>query len=73
MPTEAWDDLLKEQHLKAFSVAGAVKADLIEDLRQAVDKVIETGSTLEEFRKDFGQIVAKFGWDYNAYDHAGWK
>ena len=29
VPTEAWDDLLKEQHLKSFSVAGAVKEDLI--------------------------------------------
>lgn len=65
IPTEKWDSLLKEQHLKSFSVAGAVKEDLIEDLRNSVDKIIEGGGTITDFRKDFDSIVEKHGWGYN--------
>lgn len=62
LPTERWDDIWQAAHDRAFVVAGAMKADLLDDLRQAVDKAIATGTTLETFRKDFRGIVAKHGW-----------
>ncbi|SIQ96174.1 Phage Mu protein F like protein [Aromatoleum tolulyticum] len=62
LPTEAWDDIRKAAHDRAFVVAGAMKADLLQDLREAVAKAIAAGTTLETFRKDFRQIVAKHGW-----------
>ena len=65
IPTLAWDDLWKAQHAKGFMVAGAYKADLLADFREAVDKAIEKGTTLEEFRNDFDNIVKKHGWSYN--------
>ena len=65
IPTRKWTDLWKDQHSKGFMVAGAYKADLLADFRDAVDKAITQGTTLEEFRKDFDQIVAKHGWSYN--------
>jgi hypothetical protein len=65
IPTLKWDDLWKEQHAKGFMVAGAYKADLLDDFRGAVDKAITKGTTLEEFRKDFDGIVARHGWSYN--------
>ncbi len=43
-------------------MAGAAKADLIDDLRRAVDKAIEKGTGLDEFRRDFKQIVFNRGW-----------
>ena len=46
-------------------VAGAYKADLLSDFRDAVDKAIAQGTTLEEFRKDFDATVARHGWSYN--------
>ncbi len=64
MPSEHWDDLWKGQHAKGFMVAGATKADLVADLRNAVDKAIAKGTTLAEFRKDFSSIVEKHGWAY---------
>lgn len=39
-----------------------MKADLIDDLRMAVQKGIDQGTTLEEFRRDFEAIVAHHGW-----------
>lgn len=62
LPTAAWDDIWQAAHDRAFVVAGASKADLLNDLRQAVDKAISTGTTLETFRKEFRQIVADRGW-----------
>lgn len=62
VPTRAWDDIQKAQHDRAFMVAGAMKADLLADLAEAVGKSIEQGTSLEEFRKDFRQIVEKNGW-----------
>lgn len=62
LPTERWDDIRHAQHDRSFVVAGATKADLLADLRAAVDKAIATGTTLQTFRKDFRKIVADHGW-----------
>lgn len=60
--TTAWDELSRAQHDRAFMVAGAMKADLLADLAAAVDKAVSSGTTLEEFRKDFRGIVERNGW-----------
>ena len=64
LPTENWDDLWQGMHARAFVVAGAMKSDLLCDLRSAVDKAISQGTTLAEFRKDFDALVDKHGWSY---------
>ena len=62
VPTERWTDLWKDAHVRAFSVAGATSAALLTDLRGAVLKGLEQGTTLQEFRQDFDAIVDKHGW-----------
>ena len=62
LPTERWDDIKRAAHDRAFIVAGAGKADLLNDLKRAVDKAIEKGTGLDEFRRDFKQIVFNRGW-----------
>lgn len=62
LPTAKWDDIWQEAHDRAFVVAGAAKADLLDDLRQAVDLAITKGTTLETFRDSFRQIVFNRGW-----------
>lgn len=62
--TESWTDVWESQHDNAFMVAGANRAQLVGDFRDAVRKAIEDGATLEDFRRDFDTIVAKHGWDY---------
>ncbi len=62
LPTERWDDLVHEEHDRAFMVAGAQGADLLADLNAAVLKSKEQGTGLNAFRKDFREIVAKHGW-----------
>lgn len=65
LPTNAWTDVYGREHDYAFVVAGANRDDLVQDFRQAVEKAIADGATLESFRKDFDRIVAKHGWSYN--------
>jgi len=61
LPTDRWDDIERSAHDRAFIVAGAAKADLLNDLRGAVDQAVRGGS-LDRFRKDFDAIVARHGW-----------
>ena len=62
LPTEHWDDIIGSAHDRAFMVAGAAKADLLNDLRGAVDKSIAEGKSIKWFRQEFDAIVAKHGW-----------
>ena len=64
MPTEHFDDLKKGMHAKGFMVAGIMKADLLTDMRSAVDKAISKGDTLADFKKNFDTVVEKHGWVY---------
>jgi len=66
LPSQHFDDVIRDGHNKAFIVAGATKAELLDDLRTAVDKAISEGQGIDVFRECFNDIVAKHGW-------TGWK
>jgi len=65
VPTSAWNDLWQAEHAKGFMTAGAMKADLLADMRNAVDQAIAGNLDLAEFRQQFDSIVQKHGWAYN--------
>lgn len=69
--TRAWDDLQKQVHAKAFTVAGATKLALLKDIRAAVESAIENGESISKFRKRFDQAVNDHGWEYNG--KRGWR
>lgn len=69
--TRAWTDIYTAEHDHAFMVSGAMKRALVEDFRAAIEKAIEQGTTLAEFRRDFDAIVQKHGWAYNG--GRGWR
>lgn len=71
IPTKHWDDLKKGQHARGFMIAGAQRDDMLCDFQTALRKAIEQGTTLETFRKDFDQIVSRYGWSYNGGQ--GWR
>jgi hypothetical protein len=62
LPSERWDDIMQAAHDRAFIVAGAAQADLVNDLHGAIANAIENGTGLDAFRKDFNAIVLKNGW-----------
>lgn len=62
--TRAYTDIWRDQHSRAFMVAGAMKDGLVADFHEAVTKAIAEGRTIADFRKDFDRIVADHGWSY---------
>lgn len=65
LPSERWDDIMRGAHDRAFIVAGAMLADLLADLRNAVDQAIDKGTGFAQFQKDFKAAVKNHQW-------AGW-
>ncbi len=62
--TEHWDDMLKEIRGKAFTIAGATKLALLQDLRGAVDKAVADGESIGQFRNRFDGIIKEHGWEF---------
>ena len=56
---------------ESFMVAGATKTDLLADLRGAVDKAISEGKSLNWFKTEFKNIVARHGWEHTG--PASWR
>ncbi|MDX1464114.1 MAG: PBECR2 nuclease fold domain-containing protein [Halomonas sp.] len=69
--TRAWDDVYGRENDQAFAVAGSTRQAIVEDFADAVGRAIEGGRTLEDFRRDFDEIVARHGWAYNG--SRGWR
>lgn len=72
LPTARYDELTSQMHDKAFVVAGAMKADLLNDLHKAVLSAIENGEALWQFQKKFDDIFKKHGWTAGA-EHSAWR
>jgi uncharacterized protein with gpF-like domain len=71
IPTDSWLDLQTYEHDFGFMVAGVTKGQMLTDFQDAVDKAIADGTTLQEFRKSFDDIVTKNGWSYKGA--RGWR
>lgn len=71
LPSERWADVWREQHNVGFMVAGAIKTDLLADLRQAVDSAIAEGRSLKWFQSEFKNIVKRTGWEHTG--DAAWR
>ena len=66
LPSDRFDAILGDEHDHGFIVAGAMKADLVNDFKNVIQQTIDDGQSIGWFREQFDQIVAKHGW-------TGWK
>jgi uncharacterized protein with gpF-like domain len=71
VPTEHWTDVWRTAHSHSFMVAGAATDALLEDFQTEIQKALDEGTTLADFRKSFDSIVEKHGWSYNGTP--GWR
>jgi len=62
IPTQNWYDVQRELRDSGFMVAGAMKADLLTDIKGALEKAHREGTTLAQFRKDIHATAEKLGW-----------
>ncbi len=58
----AWQDVWQAEHAAAFTVAKAMRIDLLEDMRDALDKAIATGVSKADFIKNLEPTLAAKGW-----------
>ncbi|MDI1471914.1 Phage (Mu-like) virion morphogenesis protein [Thermodesulfovibrio sp. N1] len=60
-----WWEMWQEAHAKAFTVAKAMRMDILQDIREMVQKAINEGISLEQFRKELEpRLKAKGWWGY---------
>lgn len=69
--TAKWNSLREAQHAYAFTTAGLMQADFLNDMRKAMDKVVLDGGDLEAFMAQFDDIVTRSGW--NHYGGRDWR
>jgi SPP1 gp7 family putative phage head morphogenesis protein len=60
--TFSWEDMYRDEHDTAFTVAKMLDLDLLRDVKDAVDKAISEGRTLGDFQKDLEPKLQKAGW-----------
>lgn len=71
LKSATWSYVYAEEHDHAFTVAGVMRDDMLQDFRTAIDQAIAEGTTYQAFLADFDTIVAKYGWSYNG--SRGWR
>lgn len=57
-----WQDVWGEAHAKSFTVAKAMRADILTDIRGAVEDAIQQGHTFQTFRKELEPKLKAKGW-----------
>lgn len=57
-----WRDVWKEEHARAFTVAKAMQDDVLQTIRDELDKAMAEGRTLDQFRADLKPRLVKLGW-----------
>ena len=55
-------DVWREEHATAFTVAKAMDMDVLESIRNEVDKALAEGRTFTEFKRDLQPTLERLGW-----------
>jgi SPP1 gp7 family putative phage head morphogenesis protein len=58
----AWQDMIKEEHAYAFTVAKMMDRDLLDTTKQLMDTMIAEGRTIQDFNKELIPHLQKKGW-----------
>ena len=57
-----WRDVAKQEHAYAFTVAKAMRQDILQDIRAGVDSAIAEGITFKEFSNRIKPTLQEKGW-----------
>ncbi|HGM6655041.1 MULTISPECIES: phage head morphogenesis protein [Serratia] len=57
-----WHDVEARAHATAFTVAGVLKVDVLEDIRKGLTSSLQEGKTLAQFEKQLMPYLVQKGW-----------
>ncbi|UVK85222.1 minor capsid protein [Pseudomonas sichuanensis] len=57
-----WQDMLDAAHSQAFTVAKAMRLDLLSDIREALERAQKEGKTLRQFITELQPVLEQHGW-----------
>ncbi|WP_047257994.1 phage minor head protein [Chromobacterium subtsugae] len=57
-----WREVWQEAHARAFTVAGVLKTDVLQDIRQALADALKRGTTYADFRAQLTPVLQRKGW-----------
>ena len=57
-----WRDTAAAEHLRSFTVAKAMRLDILQDIRGAVDRALAAGTTFETFHDELEPLLRRKGW-----------
>jgi len=57
-----WYEMWQDAHKKSFTVAKVMREDVLKDIRTALQKSLENGTTFQEFQKELKPTLQKKGW-----------
>ncbi len=60
--TDQWQEMATAAHARAFTVAKAMRMDILEDIREATDAAISEGITEREFINRLAPALKRKGW-----------
>ncbi len=55
-------DIFREEHANAFTVAKAMKLDVLSDIHSAIQTALAEGKTFQQFQKELKPILSNKGW-----------
>lgn len=57
-----WREVWGQEHARAFTVAKAMRLDILADIRTALDDAIAKGETFQDFAKKLTPVLQEKGW-----------
>lgn len=57
-----WTDVWKREHQIAFTVAKAMKTDLLQDIKQSLEDALEKGVPFQKWKENIQPILERKGW-----------
>ncbi len=57
-----WRDVWQQEHTRAFTVAKAMRLEILQVIRAEVDRAIADGITFEQFKKSLTPTLQQLGW-----------
>lgn len=62
VPRGKWDEMQAEERAHAFTVSQVARMDVLQDVLDAVDKAVETGTSLNDFRDEVAEkLIGQWG------------